>query len=84
MSVLDQDTIIDLYGSKGIIASKEYFQFSNLFFSFSYGSRIRSLPFAIFLKDFQLSRYPGSDSPSSFSSEIEVLDGDKKLIIEFS
>ena len=79
VSVLDQDTIIDLYGSRGVVASKEYFQFANLFFSFSYGSRIRSLPFAIFLKDFQLSRYPGSDSPSSFASEIQVLDGDKKF-----
>ena len=35
-----------------------------------------NLPFAIFLKDFQLDRYPGSESPSSFASEIEVLDGD--------
>ena len=79
VSALDKDTIIELYGSKGVIASKEYFKFANLFFSLSYGSRIRSLPFAIFLKDFQLSRYPGSDSPSSFASEIEVLDGDQKF-----
>tara|TARA_B100001250_G_scaffold404679_1_gene421021 strand:+ start:1768 stop:3090 length:1323 start_codon:yes stop_codon:yes gene_type:complete len=79
LSVLNQDTIIDLYGSKGTIASKQYFKFNNLFFSLSYGSRIRSLPFGIFLKDFQLERYPGSDSPSSFASEIQVLDGDEQF-----
>ncbi|MBE37642.1 MAG: hypothetical protein CMP50_03190 [Flavobacteriales bacterium] len=79
LSVFNQDTIVDLYGSKGTIASKQYFKFNNLFFSLSYGSRIRSLPFGIFLKDFQLERYPGSDSPSSFASEIQVLDGDTQF-----
>jgi len=33
------------------------------------------LPFAISLKDFQLDRYPGSESPSSFASDIQVIDG---------
>tara|TARA_B100000579_G_scaffold367544_1_gene327953 strand:- start:10424 stop:11770 length:1347 start_codon:yes stop_codon:yes gene_type:complete len=79
VSVMEKDTVIDLYGSKGVISSKEYFQFNNLFFSISYGPKIYSLPFAIFLKDFQLDRYPGSDSPSSFASEIEVLDGDNQF-----
>ena len=73
------DTIIDLYGHKGSISPKNYFDFNDVFFSFSYGSKNYSLPFAIFLKDFQLDRYPGSNSPSSFASEIEVLDGEKKF-----
>ena len=76
LSVAENDTLIDLYGSQGFIAPKTYFEFNNLFFSFSYGSKNHSLPFAIFLKDFQLERYPGSNSPSSFASEIQVLDGD--------
>ena len=79
VSVMEKDTVVDLYGSKGVLSSKEYFQFNNLFFSISYGPKIYSLPFAIFLKDFQLDRYPGSDSPSSFASEIEVLDGDNQF-----
>tara|TARA_Y100001968_G_C19414734_1_gene748378 strand:+ start:67 stop:1227 length:1161 start_codon:yes stop_codon:yes gene_type:complete len=76
LSVFDKDTIIDLYGGQGVISSKDYFSFNKLFFSFSYGAITHNLPFAIFLKDFQLERYPGSDSPSSFASEIQVLDGD--------
>ena len=76
LSVLEKDTIIDLYGNSGLISNKEYFSFNNLFFSFSYGPINHTLPFAIALKDFQLDRYPGSESPSSFASEIQVLDGD--------
>ena len=74
-----KDTIINLTGSKGVVSPKIYFDFGDFFFSLGYGSKTYSLPFAIFLKDFQLERYPGSDSPSSFASEIQVLDGDKKM-----
>lgn len=40
----------------------------------TYGSKPLSIPFAIKLNDFQLDRYPGSMSPSSFASEITVID----------
>ena len=76
LTVNNLDTIIDLYGNKGVISPKNYFSFANLFFSFGYGSKSINLPFAIYLHDFQLERYPGSDSPSSFASEIQVMDGD--------
>ena len=74
LSVNDHDTIINLHGCKGIVAPKNYFTFNELFISLSYGSINYSLPFAIRLKDFQLDRYPGSESPSSFASEIQVID----------
>ncbi|MFI3314773.1 MAG: cytochrome c biogenesis protein CcsA [Rikenellaceae bacterium] len=38
----------------------------------SYGSRIEELPFSIYLNDFKLERYPGSMSPSSYSSDVAV------------
>ncbi len=79
LSVSEQDTVINLYGGEGKVSSKDYFLFNNLFFSLSYGPRIHTLPFALFLKDFQLERYPGSESPSSFASEIQVVDGEAKF-----
>ena len=79
LNVNDLDTIIDLYGYKGLVSPKTYLSLNGLFISLSYGSINYSLPFAIKLKDFQLDRYPGSDSPSSFASEIEVIDKDKKF-----
>jgi cytochrome c-type biogenesis protein CcsB len=40
----------------------------------TYGSKLLAIPFAIKLNDFQLERYPGSKSPSSYASEITLID----------
>ncbi|MDB4257239.1 cytochrome c biogenesis protein CcsA [Arcobacteraceae bacterium] len=40
----------------------------------TYGSKPLTIPFAIKLNDFQLDRYPGSKSPSSYASEITLID----------
>ena len=40
----------------------------------SYGTKFYELPFTLQLKNFQLDRYPGSMSPSSFASEVIVID----------
>ncbi len=46
----------------------------DLEYRITYGSREISLPFALFLKDFEVERYPGSNSPSSFASEVILID----------
>ncbi len=43
-------------------------------FQFEWGSKVVKLPFAIKLIEFQLDRYPGSMSPMSYASEVEVID----------
>jgi len=45
-----------------------------------YGKMSKELPFSITLRDFQLERYPGSMSPSSYASEITVNDKELKSI----
>ncbi|MFA5818953.1 MAG: c-type cytochrome biogenesis protein CcsB [Bacteroidales bacterium] len=40
----------------------------------SYGSRSTTLPFTIKLNDFVLERYPGSNSPSGYKSDVVLLD----------
>ncbi len=49
----------------------------------SYGKSIITLPFAIRLEDFQLERYPGSNSPSSFASEITLIDPESNREVPF-
>ena len=39
-----------------------------------YGSRGVKIPFAVYLNDFVLERYPGSNSPSSYKSNVTVID----------
>ena len=43
----------------------------------AYGAREISLPFRVYLVNFNYERYPGSDSPSSYSSEIKITDKEK-------
>ncbi|MDP4240912.1 MAG: cytochrome c biogenesis protein CcsA, partial [Bacteroidota bacterium] len=47
--------------------------------SVTYGMLQHKLPFSITLKAFQLDRYPGSNSPSSYASEITVNDTELKI-----
>ena len=51
--------------------------------SISYGNMPYKLPFSITLREFQLDRYPGSNSPSSYASEITVNDPEMKLVKPF-
>ncbi|MEN8202712.1 MAG: cytochrome c biogenesis protein CcsA [Bacteroidota bacterium] len=46
----------------------------DLSYAITYGSREISVPFSLFLNDFEVERYPGSNSPSSFASDVVLLD----------
>lgn len=61
-------------GGKGLLASIEAFQFEGLNFEIGYGSKAIEVPFFIHLRDFELERYPGTMNPSSFSSEVTLID----------
>jgi len=52
--------------------------FGDTVLSIEYGSKLLQLPFSIKLNDFQLDRYPGSMSPSSYASEVTVFEEDGK------
>jgi len=47
--------------------------------SLKFGNQTWQLPFSIKLNDFELERYPGSMSPSSFASEVTVVDNEKGI-----
>ncbi len=46
----------------------------DLNYTISYGSKEIRVPFSLFLKNFEVERYPGSNSPSSFASDVVLLD----------
>ena len=68
---------VTITGRKGIYPTTTEFEMNGLNFSLSYGPIFYKTPFQIHLKDFQLETYPGSMSPSSFASEVDVIDGNK-------
>lgn len=53
-------------------------QFGNTTVLIQYGSKTLTVPFSIHLRDFQLERYPGSMSPSSYASEVTVIKENKE------
>jgi cytochrome c-type biogenesis protein CcsB len=70
----NQTKEISLAGGKGYLPAATTFQLQGLNFSLNYGSKIYTTPFSVQLDDFKLEKYPGSMSPSSFESEVTVLD----------
>jgi len=59
---------------QGYVFGAHEFQFDGKLFKVSYGPKKTELPFSIKLIDFQLERYPASNSPSSYASEVILLD----------
>jgi cytochrome c-type biogenesis protein CcsB len=49
----------------------------------AYGSQLITLPFTIRLKDFVLERYPGSNSPSGYKSDVILIDRAKNVEMPF-
>jgi len=79
----NQSKTITLRGGKGYRGLVNYFEINGLMISMDYGSREINLPFAIKLNDFQLERYPGSMSPSSYASQVTVIDHEKNKNFPF-
>lgn len=63
-----------LFGMRGLISPKREIIINGEKLLVRYGSKELYTPFHIELKDFQLERYPGSQSPASFASEVVVRD----------
>ncbi|MEJ6777115.1 MAG: cytochrome c biogenesis protein CcsA [Crocinitomicaceae bacterium] len=70
----DKSRLVELEGGQGAIPDHVVFNFNGLTYEMEYGSMSLPLPFAIKCRDFQLDKYPGSDSPSSFASEVTIID----------
>jgi cytochrome c-type biogenesis protein CcsB len=63
-----------LFGGDGYIGEPATTSIEGVEFTLSYGTRYIEIPFSLELRDFQLERYPGSMSPSSFASEVTLID----------
>lgn len=70
---------LNLFGRAGQVGDPLTYAIGDVPVKISYGSELIELPFALYLKDFQLDRYIGSDSPSSFASEIQLVDHEQNV-----
>ncbi len=78
------EEVVDSYlmGASGVNQPKS-FTIEGQQIDVSYGSETVVLPFAIKLRDFQLERYPASNSPSSYASEVTLIDASQNINMDY-
>ena len=80
VSVGDETQEVNLLYREGFLPIKHQVDFKDgTQIILSYGAGAIQTPFSLKLNDFQLERYPGSSSPSSYASEITVIDKKEKF-----
>lgn len=57
------------------LGQPEVININGININLSYGAKEIALPFSLKLKDFNLDRFPGSESPSFYSSTVAIVDG---------
>ncbi|RMG17428.1 MAG: cytochrome C biogenesis protein [Bacteroidetes bacterium] len=79
VSVDGQSQQAYIYGNRGLEGRPAIMNFGGLSMSVSYGAKVLELPFALQLKKFILEKYPGTNSASSYASEVVLIDPQKQL-----
>lgn len=79
----DKTERVSLIGGQFRTPNPTLLSVDNLNFSMAYGSRTYLLPFSIQLNDFQLEKYPGSESAMSYASEVTIIDKEKANQFDF-
>lgn len=74
---------VNVFNDANPLTASAQCQLGDVKLRLSYGIMPQLLPFSITLRDFQLERYPGSNSPSSYASEITVTDTERKIVLPY-
>jgi cytochrome c-type biogenesis protein CcsB len=69
-----------VFGMAGVEGRPRIFDLGDMQLAISYGSKIVQLPFSIALRDFILEKYPGTNSASSYASEVTLQDPSSGLV----
>lgn len=70
----DKSKTVRLKGGLKTVGDPAFFEFNGLNYHIEYGMKRMKIPFYMKCNDFILDRYPGSDMPSSYASDLQVLD----------
>ena len=72
-----------IFGQAGREAKESHNDINGVDVHLSYGSKQLTIPFYVYLKDFQMDRYPGSMSPSSYASEVKLIDEEQNISFDY-
>ena len=68
-----------VYGMKGMEGTPQVVTGGHTQLAISYGAKKLQLPFSIKLRDFILDKYPGTNSASSYASEVTLIDKERNI-----
>jgi cytochrome c-type biogenesis protein CcsB len=69
-----ESKMVQLEGGINMIGKPMFFTLNGLNYHLEYGSKRIKTPFYVKCLDFKLDRYPGSDMPSSYASDLQIMD----------
>ncbi|MES2454203.1 MAG: cytochrome c biogenesis protein CcsA [Bacteroidota bacterium] len=69
---------VSFYGGKGMTNFQHQSEIGGLKIAMAYGSKIYKTPFALKLAHFKMEKYPGSNSPAAYSSDVIIQDGNSE------
>jgi cytochrome c-type biogenesis protein CcsB len=75
----NESKAITLWDKQSDAAAVGSCEMDGLKFELSYGSKMILLPFSLKLNDFVLERYPGSNSPSGYKSDVLLIDKENNV-----
>ncbi len=79
ISINGTPSTVMVYGNKGIEGEPEIVKGGNTELAVAYGAKRIQLPFSLKLRDFILDKYPGTNSASSYASEVTLIDPRKNI-----
>ena len=79
LSAGEQSKTVDLLVGKGRVGEPHSVTLDGVTATVSFGAKIIPLPFALKLVKFDLERYPGSMTPSSYASDVVLIDKEKGI-----
>ena len=83
VSVGENSKTAYVYGNKGRAGNPSFLRFDEMDIEISYGSKLKEVPFSIRLNDFIMERYPGTNSASSYASEVTLLDPSENVNMDY-
>ncbi len=79
----NESKVVTLFGVSGNVGEVKRLKLNGMDLALQYGAKVIPLPFTIKLDKFELERYPGSMSPSSYASWVTVDDPEKKKHFQY-
>jgi len=84
IKVGDKSANIEFAPIQGMPGEIKSIEIDGVEVSMRIGAKVIELPFEIFLKDFKLDRYPGSMTPSSYASDVILIDKENNLTMPYA